>query len=86
MGARVDVPLAGADLFSESQGRAIVACRPEELARVLRAAEEAGVPAREIGEVGGNALEVRSGGETFRAPVGRLHEVWSTALPKALGL
>jgi phosphoribosylformylglycinamidine (FGAM) synthase-like enzyme len=86
MGVRVDVPLAGSDLFSESQGRAIVACRPEALDRVLRAAEAAGVPAREIGEVGGDALEVRSGGENFRAPVGRLHEVWSTALPKALGL
>jgi phosphoribosylformylglycinamidine synthase II len=86
MGVRVDVPLAGADLFSESQGRAIVACRPEALDRVLRAAEEAGVPAREIGEVGGDSLEVRSGGETFRAPIGRLHQVWSTALPKALGL
>jgi phosphoribosylformylglycinamidine synthase II len=86
MGVRVDVPMAGADLFSESQGRAIVACKPEALDRVLQAAEEAGVPAREIGVVGGDALEVRSGGETFRAPVGRLHEVWSTALPKSLGL
>ncbi|MFL6192820.1 MAG: phosphoribosylformylglycinamidine synthase subunit PurL [Thermoanaerobaculia bacterium] len=86
LGVRVEVPLAGAGLFSESQGRAIVACEPSVLDRVLQAAEEAGVPAREIGEVGGSDLEVRSGGETFRAPVARLHEVWSTALPKALGL
>jgi phosphoribosylformylglycinamidine synthase II len=86
VGVRVEVPLAGADLFSESQGRAIVACAPAALERLLQAAAEAGVPAREIGETGGNTLEVRSGGETFRAPVGRLHEVWSTALPKALGL
>jgi phosphoribosylformylglycinamidine synthase len=86
MGVRVDVPLAGADLFSETQGRVIVACRPEALDQVLRAAEEAGVPAREIGVVGGDALEVKSGGETFRAPIGRLHEVWTTALPKSLGL
>jgi phosphoribosylformylglycinamidine synthase len=86
LGARVEVPLAGADLFSESQGRAIVACPPAALDRVLQAAEEAGVPAREIGETGGDVLEVRSGGETFRAPVAGLQEVWSTALPKALGL
>ncbi|MFL6203357.1 MAG: phosphoribosylformylglycinamidine synthase subunit PurL [Thermoanaerobaculia bacterium] len=86
MGVRVEVPLAGAGLFSESQGRAIIACEPSVLDRVLQAAEEAGVPAREIGEVGGSDLEVRSGGETFRAPVARLHEIWSTALPKALGL
>ncbi|MEO6193647.1 MAG: phosphoribosylformylglycinamidine synthase subunit PurL [Thermoanaerobaculia bacterium] len=86
LGARVEVPLAGADLFSESQGRAIVACPPAALDAVLRAAEEAGVPAREIGEVGGDVLAVRSAGETFRAPVAGLHEIWSTALPKALGM
>ncbi len=86
LGARVEVPLAGADLFSESQGRAIVACPAAVLDRLLRAAEDAGVPAREIGEVGGDVLEVRSAGETFRAPVAGLHEIWSTALPKALGL
>jgi phosphoribosylformylglycinamidine synthase subunit PurL len=86
LGARVEVPLAGADLFSETQGRAIVACQPPFLDRVLRAAEEAGVPAREIGEAGGDELNLRSGGEILRAPVSGLHEAWSTALPKALGL
>ncbi|HEX9941581.1 MAG TPA: phosphoribosylformylglycinamidine synthase subunit PurL [Thermoanaerobaculia bacterium] len=86
LGVRVEVPLEGADLFSETQGRAIVACPPAALDRVLRAAEEAEVPAREIGEVGGADLEVRTSGETLRVPVADLHEVWSTALPKALGL
>jgi phosphoribosylformylglycinamidine synthase subunit PurL len=86
LGARLEVPLEGAGLFSETQGRAIVACAGASLDRVLRAAEEAGVPAREVGEVGGDALEVRAGGSALRAPVAGLHEVWSTALPKALGL
>ncbi|HEX7184103.1 MAG TPA: phosphoribosylformylglycinamidine synthase subunit PurL [Thermoanaerobaculia bacterium] len=86
MGVSVEVPLEGADLFSESQGRALVACAPAALDRVLRAAEEAGVPAAEIGEVGGGDLVVRSGSETLRAPVAGLHEIWSTALPGALGL
>jgi hypothetical protein len=56
------------------------------LDRVLKAAEEAGVPAAEIGEVGGEDLVVKSAGETLRASVAGLHEIWSTALPKALGL
>jgi phosphoribosylformylglycinamidine (FGAM) synthase-like enzyme len=86
LGVRVEVPLEGADLFSESQGRAIVACPPAALERLLRAAEESGVPAREIGEVGGEDLEVRAGGDTLRVPVASLHEIWSTALPIALGL
>jgi len=86
LGARVEVPLEGADLFSETQGRAIVACPPANLERVLREAEAAGVPARDIGEVGGADLEVRTGGETLKASVAALHEIWSTALPIALGL
>ncbi|MFY9826512.1 MAG: phosphoribosylformylglycinamidine synthase subunit PurL [Thermoanaerobaculia bacterium] len=86
MGARVDVPLAGADLFSETQGRALIAMAPEALDPVLAAAEKAGVPAREIGETGGESFIVKSGGEVLSAPIARLHEVWSTALPRALGL
>jgi phosphoribosylformylglycinamidine synthase subunit PurL len=86
VGADVTVPFEGADLFSESQARALVACAPAVADRVLAAAEEAGVPAVELGETGGGELVVRSGGETLRAPVAALHEIWSTALPRALGL
>jgi phosphoribosylformylglycinamidine synthase len=86
LGATLEVPLEGADLFSETQARAIVACQPAALDRVLRAAQEAGVPAREIGEVGGEDLVVRAGGGTLAAPVAALREIWATALPKALGL
>jgi phosphoribosylformylglycinamidine synthase len=86
LGAAVTVPFEGADLFSETQARAIVACAPEMAGRVLAAAGEAGVPALDLGETGGGDLVVRSGGEVLRAPVAALHEVWSTALPRALGL
>lgn len=86
LGVRVDVPMAGADLFSESQGRAIVACQPAALEKLLRAAEETGVPAREIGEVTGTDFVVRAEGETLKAPVAALHDAWSTGLPRALGL
>jgi phosphoribosylformylglycinamidine synthase len=87
LGATVEVPLnAAVDIFSETQGRAIVAARPFTLDRLLRAAEEAGVPALELGTVGGPDLVIRSGGETWKAAVADLHEVWSTALPRALGL
>ncbi len=98
MGAVVRVPLAGADLFSETQARAIVALRPASLDEVLRAAEEAEVPALEIGSVGGEELVIESGegengraakrrgGDALRASVAELHEIWSTALPRALDL
>jgi phosphoribosylformylglycinamidine synthase II len=90
LGAAVEVPgefcSGGADLFSETQARAIVAVRPASLDAVLRAAEGAGVPAAEIGGVGGEELVIRSGSDALRAPVAELHEIWSTALPRALGL
>nr|MDP9121351.1 phosphoribosylformylglycinamidine synthase subunit PurL [Acidobacteriota bacterium] len=86
IGAVVEVPLAGADLFSETQARALVACTPASVEVVLRAAEEAGVPAQEIGEVGGADLVLKGAGSTIKAAVASLHEVWSTALPRALGL
>ena len=86
LGAVLRVGLEGADLFSETQARAVVACKPAALERVLRAAEEAGVPAEEIGEVGGEALDLQTGGDRLTAPVADLHRLWSTALPAALGL
>jgi phosphoribosylformylglycinamidine synthase II len=89
LGAQVDVEalgMSGADLFSESQGRALVACRADLVERVLMAADEAGVPACEIGAVGGDALVVSGGGESWRAPVAGLRQIWATALPLALGL
>lgn len=86
LGAKVTVPLAGADLFAESQARAIVACAPAQADALLRAAEEAGVPAREIGGVGGSDLVIATDGETLAAPVATLRTLWETALPLALGL
>jgi phosphoribosylformylglycinamidine synthase subunit PurL len=90
LGADVDLGSAGmaggADLFSETQARALAACRPEAVEQVLREAEAAGVPAAEIGGTGGEALVLRGGGETLRTPVAELAETWATALPRALGV
>jgi len=86
LGAAVTVPYAGADLFSESQARALIACAPAVVDRVLAAADAAGVPAADIGETGGDDLVVRAAGDVLRAPVAALHAIWSTALPRALGL
>ena len=86
LGARVKVDLAPLDLFSETQARALVAVAPARLERLLRLAEENGVPAQEVGEVGGSELVLAADGATLSSPVAKLYEVWSTALPKALEL
>jgi len=86
LGVRITVDLQPLELFSETQGRALVAVAPARLERMLRLAEEIGVPAQDVGEVGGSDLVIVADGETLRSPVARLHEIWSTALPRALGL
>jgi phosphoribosylformylglycinamidine synthase len=86
MGATLNVPLAPRDLFSESQARAIVAILPGQLERFLEAAERHGVPALEVGESGGDRLVIEADGARIDVPVARLREIWTSALPRALGL
>jgi phosphoribosylformylglycinamidine synthase subunit PurL len=86
LGARLRVPLSPTALFSESQARAVLAVAPRHLDALLALAEKHGVPAIDAGEIGGDRLVVEADGATLEAPVARLHEIWSTALPKALGL
>jgi phosphoribosylformylglycinamidine synthase len=86
LGVAVEVPGYGAaDLFSESQARALVACPPAQAERVLARAERAGVPARDVGEVGGGELMIGYHGGRLRLAVADLHRAWSEALPRALG-
>jgi len=86
LGARVRVGLSPKCLFSETQARAIVAV-PKDLAeKVLAEAEAFGVPALDIGEVGGDRLVIEADGAKVDAPVADLYQIWSTALPRALGM
>ena len=84
LGARVKVGLSARNLFSETQARAIVAVRTAAVDQVLEEASGFGVPAQEIGEVGGDRLVVQADGAKIDAPVAELFQIWSTALPRAL--
>ncbi len=84
LGAEVRVDLDPACLFSETQARAIVAAPAESAEQVLKEAQEFGVPAVELGTVGGTRLVVQADGATLEAEVEDLWSVWSTALPRAL--
>ena len=52
--------------------------------QVLAEAEDFGVPAKDLGAVGGDRLKVQCAGEAFDSEVETLYRAWSTALPKAL--
>ena len=86
LGAKVRVDLKPTCLFSETQARAIVAVAASEVDKVLAEAEGFGVPVTEIGEVGGDRLIIETDGAKVDAGVTELYEIWSTALPRALGM
>jgi len=86
VGARVSRPDFTPDLFfSESQGRAIASVDPGHVEEILRRAEAFGVPAEDVGEVGGDSLVVESAAGKSARSVTELREIWSTALPRLLG-
>jgi phosphoribosylformylglycinamidine synthase len=86
LGARVLVEGPPSSLFSESQGRVVVAVSPSQVERVLRLAEVHGVPARDAGEVDGDELSIVCDGDVLAARVADLIAAWRCGLPRALGL
>ena len=47
-----------AQLFGEDQARYLVACSPAQAEALLKAAEAAGIPAQEVGQFGGTAVQM----------------------------
>jgi phosphoribosylformylglycinamidine synthase len=72
-----------AALFGETASRAIVSAAPEHVTELLQHAAAKGVPARVVGETGGNLLRISVGGRTaIDVPVHDAERVWSTAIEK----
>jgi phosphoribosylformylglycinamidine synthase len=88
IGARValtDSLRPDALLFGEGTGRVIVAtAEPDAL---LALAAEHGVPARRVGETGGDALRITAPGADawIDEPVASLRAIWENAIPRRLG-
>jgi phosphoribosylformylglycinamidine synthase len=84
LGVRLELPLSPTNLFSETQARAVITVSRENVDDVLEEAREMGVAARDVGEVGGRRLVLALDGGKLVAEVEDLHQVWRTALPRAL--
>ena len=70
-----------AALFGESASRVVVSTAPDRVTEVLQRAAAAGVPARVIGETGGNRLRMAVGGRVVvDVSVDEAERVWSTAI------
>ena len=86
-GATVALPAgpapAHALLFGEDQGRYLVTVAPANAARLLAAAAAAGVPAQQVGTVGGTALTIASLQPISVADLKARHEAWFPAYMSA---
>jgi len=69
-------------LFSESQSRILLSCRPERAKELARRFAEQGIACRELGKVAGRDLQVKVNGRTMiRLSVERLEKSWKDAIP-----
>jgi phosphoribosylformylglycinamidine synthase subunit PurL len=70
-----------AALFGESATRVVASVTPDDVATVLERAAGAGVPARVIGQTGGNLLRLVVGGRTaIDLSVDEAERIWTSAL------
>jgi phosphoribosylformylglycinamidine synthase len=78
--ARLNVAAA---LFGESASRVVVSVVPDQVTAVLQRAAAANVPARVIGQTGGNRLGLAVGGAiVIDQSVDEAERVWSTAIDR----
>jgi len=71
-------------LFGETQSRIVVTCKPLDAVKVVERAKLMGVPAVQIGKVGGDKLTVKTAGGEFSAPLTELHDQWWNSIARAM--
>ncbi len=77
-------------LFGESQSRVVLSVTPAKTERVLKLAQDAGVPAATIGRVGGSRLVIEVGADRWGAAcridaeVARLQDAWGGSLERVI--
>jgi phosphoribosylformylglycinamidine synthase II len=71
-------------LFGETQSRVVISCKPLDSVKVVERAKLMGVPAVQIGKVGGDKLTVKTATGEFSAPLTELHNAWWNAIARAM--
>jgi phosphoribosylformylglycinamidine synthase II len=89
IGARVDLSefkdvRLDALLFGETQSRVVITCEPRAAYKVVERAKLMGVPAAQIGLVGGDQLTVKTANGEFSAPLTELHDAWWNSIARAM--
>ena len=89
IGATIDlsgIPAARLDglLFGETQSRVVISVAHPQASKVLGQAKILGVPARNIGVVGGPDLIIKSAGPELKRTTAELHDAWWNAIARAM--
>jgi phosphoribosylformylglycinamidine synthase len=71
-------------LFGETQSRIVISCKPLDAVKVVERAKLMGVPAVQIGKVGGDKLTVKTTNGEFSAPLPGLHDAWWNSIARAM--
>jgi phosphoribosylformylglycinamidine synthase len=71
-------------LFGETQSRVVITCKPLDAVKVVERAKLMGVPAAQIGKVGGDKMAVKTAAGEFSVPVAELHDVWWNSIARAM--
>ncbi|HEV2329606.1 MAG TPA: phosphoribosylformylglycinamidine synthase subunit PurL [Verrucomicrobiae bacterium] len=71
-------------LFGETQSRIVITCASLDAVKVVERARLMGVPATQIGIVGGDQLTVKIAANEFSAPLAELHDAWWNSIARAM--
>jgi phosphoribosylformylglycinamidine synthase len=71
-------------LFGETQSRVVISCKALDAVKVVERAKLMGVPAVQIGKVGGDKLTVKTANGEFSAPLVELHDAWWNSIARAM--
>jgi phosphoribosylformylglycinamidine synthase len=71
-------------LFGETQSRIVISCKALDAVKVVERAKLMGVPAIQIGKVGGDKLAIKTGAGEFSAPLTELHDPWWNSIARAM--
>jgi phosphoribosylformylglycinamidine synthase len=71
-------------LFNEAQSRIVISTTANNASAVLALLEWRGIPARRLGTVGGDALQISVAGHDLTWPLATLHDAWYESIARAM--
>ena len=71
-------------IFGETQSRVVISCKALDAVKVVERAKLMGVPAVQIGKVGGDKLTIKTSVGESSSPLTELHDPWWNSIARAM--